>query len=76
MLQGALRHYPDQYQRLLEKQLGYSAWYHWVVGSGFWIRRHIDTTAVAFREILVDLLETYDSDWFSNMPQLPELRIT
>lgn len=73
MLQGALRHYPDQYQGVLASQLGDLAWYHWVVGSGFWIRRHIDTTAGAFREILVDLLETYDSTWLFDLPQLPEL---
>ncbi|MEM7104105.1 MAG: caspase family protein [Bacteroidota bacterium] len=46
-------------------------YYHWVVSLGFWIRRHIDTTALTFKEIMDDLLRTYDTDWFNNPPDLP-----
>lgn len=71
MLQGRLRGYADQNQAILEQHLGGAAFYHWVVGSGFWIRREIDTTAAAFMGLLTDLLETYDEAWLARPPQLP-----
>ena len=32
---------------------------------GFWIRRHMDRTAEQFKELLLDLLQTYDAQWLS-----------
>ncbi|MEZ5040681.1 MAG: caspase family protein [Saprospiraceae bacterium] len=71
ILQESLRAYPDQYQTEMDAKLGEMAFYYWVVASGFWIRRHIDTTAAAFMDILVDLLGTYDSEWLADPPVLP-----
>lgn len=70
-LQQLLRDYPDRHEAEMQKLFGDMAWYYWVVASGFWIRRHIDTTDVTFFEILEDLLSTYDADWLANPPKLP-----
>jgi hypothetical protein len=72
-LQERLRAYPDQHEDKIKEKLGELAFYNWVVAAGFWIRRHIDTTAVAFFELITELLETYDKAWMDNRPQLPEL---
>jgi hypothetical protein len=72
-LQERLRDYPDRHQAVIEEKLGELAFYNWVVSAGFWIRRRIDTTATDFFELLTILLETYDEEWMSNRPQLPEL---
>ena len=39
--------------------------YYVYVGYDFWGRRTIDGTASLFYEILQDLLQTYDADWYS-----------
>jgi hypothetical protein len=75
-LSDRLRGYPDKVfpyenEALYAPELGVLAWYYWDVSASFWIRRHIDTTAVAFYEIINILLSTYDEEWLASPTQLP-----
>ncbi|MEL7222924.1 MAG: hypothetical protein AAGJ93_16500 [Bacteroidota bacterium] len=71
-LQEKLRGYSDEHQKILEEKLGALAVYNWDVAAGFWLRRRIDTTAVAFFELITELLKTYDQEWLMSPPELPE----
>jgi hypothetical protein len=71
-LESYFEAYPWENKEYFETFLGEIAYFNWVVSCGFWIRRHIDTTAAAFKSILDELLQTYDPEWLANPPDLPD----